>query len=152
MNEKFKELYKKQNISMYALAAKTGLPYTTINNLFNDKLDINHVAVEAVYKIAIVLQCEIKDIMNPVQIMNNAKGCYRKIRYQWVCKQGENAEIQLQHNGNKVLINMDNTFNKESSRQYYDYFAEMAIDRYLERLKFEKTAAEYEKKLTTTTL
>lgn len=52
MNKSFKTALNNKGMTMYSLAKKTGLPYTTINRLANDKLDINDCNAAAVYKIA----------------------------------------------------------------------------------------------------
>ena len=49
---------------MYGLAKETGLPYTTINRLANDKLDINDCNAAAVYKIAKALEVSMEQLIN----------------------------------------------------------------------------------------
>ncbi len=142
MNDAFKKNFIKSGMTMYQLSAKTGIPYTTINKLIHDRLDINKVSAEAIYKISVVLETSMPDILNHIEIMNNATGHCGKIKYKWVCEEAKPPYIVFLYNGMEVEIDMEDNFNKASERRYYDYFAQMAIEQYIENVKFEESIKE----------
>lgn len=41
MNDKFKSKMKEKGKTAYAVSKETGIPYTTMNELMNDKININ---------------------------------------------------------------------------------------------------------------
>lgn len=48
----FKNLLDENNVSKYELAKKTQIPYSTICDIVNDKVDINKCSYEVLHKIA----------------------------------------------------------------------------------------------------
>lgn len=63
MNSGFKDALNDSGLSMYSLATQTGLPYTTINRLVNEKLSINNCNAGAVFKIASALGVQMEVLM-----------------------------------------------------------------------------------------
>lgn len=63
MNSGFKDALNDSGMSMYSLAKQTGLPYTTINRLVNEKLSINNCNAGAVFKIASALGVQMEVLM-----------------------------------------------------------------------------------------
>ena len=63
MNSGFKDALSDSGMSMYSLSKQTGLPYTTINRLVNEKLSINNCNAGAVFKIASVLGVQMEVLM-----------------------------------------------------------------------------------------
>lgn len=63
MNSGFKDALNDSGLSMYSLAKQTGLPYTTINRLVNEKLSINNCNAGAVFKIASALGVQMEVLM-----------------------------------------------------------------------------------------
>lgn len=138
MNENFKSAIKESKITMYELAAKAAVPYTTINKLMNDKLDINKISAEALYKIAIVLKTDMNSLLNNVQFLNKATGHSGKIKYHWISSPQKNDKIRFTYNGENVEVDLDEKFVKPEHREYFDLFAQMAVERYVKRAKFEE--------------
>ena len=64
MNSNFKMFLVNKDMSMSSLAKKTSLPYTTINRLVNDRLDINDCNAAAVYKISKALGVSMEQLIN----------------------------------------------------------------------------------------
>jgi len=58
----FKELLQKKNITGYALAKNTGIPYTTINDLINGKTIIQNVSLKHALAIADFLKVDIREL------------------------------------------------------------------------------------------
>lgn len=50
-----KEFLKQKEISIYKLAEKSGIPYSTLNDIANHKVDIANVRVGILYKLAGIL-------------------------------------------------------------------------------------------------
>ena len=63
MNSGFKDALSDSGMSMYSLSKQTGLPYTTINRLVNEKLSINNCNAGAVFKIASALGVQMEVLM-----------------------------------------------------------------------------------------
>ena len=102
MNEKYKLQIKKTNKSLYQISHETGIPYTILNELKNDKKNINHIASETVYKLSLYLDCNMGEIINPFPILKNCQGKYLGIKYKWVSC-GNGVELFI-YNNNRVTI------------------------------------------------
>ena len=63
MNSGFKNALSDSGMTMYSLSKQTGLPYTTINRLVNEKLSINNCNAGAVFKIASALGVQMEVLM-----------------------------------------------------------------------------------------
>ena len=68
MNNGFKEALDKSGMTMYSLAKKTDVPYTTINRLMNERLSINNCNAGAVFKIASALGVQMETLMNDERV------------------------------------------------------------------------------------
>lgn len=139
MNENFVKHLLSSNKTVYELASRAGLPYTTINRLANGKLDINNISSEALYRISIILGIPMQELLNPIRIVNNASGHCGKTKYKWTAEGDKTAKITFMYKKEPVTIDMEYTFNNPKERKYYDYFAQMAIERYIKRRKFEES-------------
>ncbi len=64
MNSGFKDALNDSGLTMYSLAKQTGIPYTTINRLVNERLSINNCNAGAVFKIASALGVRMEVLMN----------------------------------------------------------------------------------------
>ena len=52
MNDRLKKKIKETGKSIYKISQESGIPYTTLNELINDKKNINNKAAETVYKLS----------------------------------------------------------------------------------------------------
>ena len=126
----------KNNISLYKISKDTGIPYMTINDIFNNKTFINKCTFEVVYKLSIYLNCDINDIINKNMIYNNITGIYKKIKYKY---QTIDDKICL------FLIDKNKTFKVDEKTQYCvqnpylftKLYAETFIDDYCEKKELE---------------
>lgn len=64
MNSGFKNALNDSGLTMYSLAKQTGIPYTTINRLINERMSINNCNAGAVFKIASALGVRMEVLMN----------------------------------------------------------------------------------------
>lgn len=62
------ELLLKQNMTKYRLSKLSGIPYTTINDICNNRADLKKCSVDTVYKIAKALNVSMEEILEPYYI------------------------------------------------------------------------------------
>ena len=55
-----KQYLKQKNLSIYKLAALSGIPYSTLNDIVNHKVDIANIRAGIVFKLANILNISIK--------------------------------------------------------------------------------------------
>ena len=78
MNDRLKKKIKETGKSIYKISQESGIPYTTLNELINDKKNINNKAAETVYKLSLYLNCNIDEILNNIAFLENGKGTYHR--------------------------------------------------------------------------
>lgn len=59
------EILEKKNMSIYRLAKLSGLPYATVNDLCNEKVQIRKCSAETVYQIARALDISMEELLAP---------------------------------------------------------------------------------------
>ena len=64
MNDNFNHMIKETGKSIYKISQESGIPYTTLNELVNEKKNINYTSAETVYKLCLYLKCDMSDILN----------------------------------------------------------------------------------------
>ena len=57
-----KEFLHQKNISIYKLAATTGIPYSTLNDIVNHKVDIANIRAGIVFKLADILDLSMDEL------------------------------------------------------------------------------------------
>lgn len=130
MNDKFKSLIHMNKTSLYRLSKETGIPYTTINELMNDKKNINHIAAETVYKLCLYFNCSQTDILNNCFLLENCEGTYNKIKYYWKTRDNMIEFHIIDGNEDIVLESLTNMF----ANAYHEYRASITpllIENYL---------------------
>ena len=136
MNEGFMKALDASGMSMYALSRCSGVPYTTIHEIHSGKNDINRCPAETVFKLAIALDTEPKEIMNSLRLMDGVTGKYRGIRYRW--KDDGTTKIEFSWEGEQVSIDLLKQYRVARWRKYYDTFAEWEIDDFIEEKEWER--------------
>ena len=136
MNDGFKTLVQKTNKSLYRISHESGIPYTTLSELSNEKKDINRIASETVYKLCLYLHCDMSELLNPVPLLANQKGTYRKIPYQWI-KTESKVDLQIYTSDGEVTLVELNQVLPDTYR-YSRELIEMVIDTYLAKKKNEE--------------
>ena len=56
MNDNFNHMIKETGKSIYKISQESGIPYTTLNELVNEKKNINYTSAETVYKLCLYLK------------------------------------------------------------------------------------------------
>ena len=76
-----------------------------------------------------------QELLNPVDILAGASAKCGKIKYKWsYTKTG--AQISFSDDGQIVNIEMGEGFDKPQNREFFDYFAQMAIEKYKKEKAF----------------
>ncbi len=83
MNDNFNQIVLASGKSLYEISFGTGIPYTTISQLHNNKRDINKVAAETIVKLALYFNKEVNDILNPISYISGIRGKEGHSRYWW---------------------------------------------------------------------
>ena len=138
MNEKFIQLYETSGLSLYELAKKTGLSYTTVNELKREVLDINKCSVKHVCKLAELFCVPIEELMNPCFYMEGISGRYRKIRYVW--KKGKTMILTFTYKNLPVELDSGLKMTVAGRREAYILIGDLMIDRFLQKKDFAEKA------------
>ena len=133
-NENFCRIVKDSGYSLYKIAKSAGIPYTTVNQLYRGKTDINHVQVQTVFRMACLLGCHVEDLMNRFDFLSGATGTAQGISYTWGFN-GRTTIIQFQDSGRTVILDMNAPLTCPSDRKYYGQMADMSIEDYLQDKK-----------------
>ena len=123
MNENFTKLIRKSGKSLYKINKETGIPYTTLSELFTGKKSVNHIATQTVYKLCLYFNCDISELLNNVFIMDNISGVYEGCKYVW-----KNNILSITEKNKHI-----HTFNLESINTKHPFkfakcYAESVID------------------------
>jgi hypothetical protein len=103
MNRSFKTALMNSGMSMYSLAKTTGLPYTTINRLVNDKLDINDCNAGSVYKLSKALGVTMEQLVTQLDFLTGTEGEYLGIKYKWT-KDDEDHQLLILIDGEQEEV------------------------------------------------
>lgn len=132
-------IYKMNNssVSAYRLSKDTGIPYTTISELCTGKTDINKCAADTVYKLASYFECDMKDIMNYVDTLDNYSGKYQKQKFKW-SKLDDKLCLSIEINGKMEIIELLPPVYSTRPKAFKKALTELLIDNYLEEKEMEK--------------
>ena len=139
MNERMIHLFKQSGLSKYALAHRSGVPYTTVNEILNAKTDINRCASETVFRLAAVLHARPETVVNDIHILDGYKGKHRGVRYM-LRFNGASMEIIFRYNGEDVILETGQQYRLPERRDDYLTFVEWHIDDYLDEREFQEHA------------
>ena len=137
-NNNFNAALQHSGLSMYALSKRSGIPYTTINELHNGKNDINQCAVSTVWRLGAVIGVPPESLMNPIYYLNGVKGRYKGIDYTWVTS--DESCIVFEYDGEKVTLSTGAVYNIPSRIEYYNIIAGWMIKDYIWRKDWERDA------------
>lgn len=129
-------------MSMYSLAKNTGLPYTTINRLVNEKLDINDCNAAAVYKIARALGVTMEQLVRNYDFLTGTEGEYLGVKYKWT-KDKEEHQLLVLMDGEQeeVVWQAKRLLTDSTKRDGYEGVAKLAVKGYLHQ---KQSAARFE--------
>lgn len=133
-NKKFNAVLSDSGMTMYALAKRSGVPYTTINEIHNGKNDINQCAAGTVFRLAAALGVSADEIINDIIFLDGIKGKYKGIEYTW--STDECSYITFEYNGESVTLSTGAYYNIPSRFDYYNIVAGWMIKEYIEKLNW----------------
>ena len=119
------------------MSKDTGIPYTTISELCTGKTDINKCAADTVYKLASYFECDMKDIMNYVDTLDNYSGKYQKQKFKW-SKLDDKLCLSIEINGKMEIIELLPPVYSTRPKAFNKALTELLIDNYLEEKEMEK--------------
>lgn len=130
MNENFIDLMKNTGKSVYQISRETGIPYTTLSELVNERVDINKCAAGMIHKLTLYLKCSLEDILNKEPLIANKSGTYRKIKYKWVPTENGTVTLNIKDGQTKKIIDESKC---DQVRFYltFDNMTELVIDYYI---------------------
>lgn len=136
MNEKYKKMINGTNKSLYQISRETGIPYTILNELKNDKKNINHIKSETVYKLCLYFKCQMEDIMNPFALLGNSKGLYLGIKYKWEAL-NNGIELHIYDDDTDLVLTKIEPVVPKFYNEYHN-IVEMLIENYIEQKHIEE--------------
>lgn len=133
MNEKIKEKIAKECKSLYQISKQTGIPYTTLSEIANEKVDVNKAAAETIWKLSLFFDCNMGDILNETKLIENSSGNYKGVKFRWENNaiNKDVSDLVLVDDGTSFCI-CSERINAERFYKYYRKATEMMIDVYLE--------------------
>ena len=139
MNERIIRLFRESGLSKYALAQRSGVPYTTVNEILNARTDINRCASETVFRLASVLRAPPETVINDIHILDGHKGKHRGLRYT-LRFNGEYMDILFRYGKEDVVLSTGQKYRIPEGHDDYLTFAEWRIDEYIDKREFEEYA------------
>lgn len=115
----------------YQISKETGIPYTTISELANGKININKCAADTVFRLSLYFQCTMDEILNKISLLTNVSGTYRSIKYQWKPSRDDSVELHIWDCGEERVLDKG----KYSQARFYKVYGgmtEQIIDGYIE--------------------
>lgn len=138
MNDALISLIKRSGESVYSISKHTGIPYTTINELKNQKKDINSCSALSVYLLAEHFHVNVGDLLNEAILLDGVSGEYKGIKYTW-SSDGE-CTLAFKYNNQLIEINTHHKYNIPKRFFAYATIAEWTIQDYLDELEWEEKA------------
>ena len=123
---------------MYALAKRSAVPYTTVNEIHNGKIDINQCAASTVFRLAAALGVTSEDIINPIYYLDGVKGKYKGIDFTW--STSDVSRITFEYEGEPVTLETSAIYNIPGRLEYYNIAAGWMIKEFIEHKEWEKHA------------
>lgn len=62
---KIKEIIDQKNLSLYRIAKNSGVPYMTLNDIYNERTSLGKCSAETVYKLSKELGVSMEELLEP---------------------------------------------------------------------------------------
>lgn len=136
-NTNFETYYTNSGETLYSISHATGIPYTTLSELKNNKLDINRCAYNTVVRLAAYWGCLPGELVNPTQLMKNVSGKYRGVSYRWTATEND-SELHILDEDKDVILQKSSDLTQPRFYKAYNAIAMCLIDIYLEQKESEE--------------
>lgn len=136
-NVNFSQYCSKSGETIYAISHATGIPYTTLSELKNNKLNINQCAFDTIARLAAFFNCTPESLVNPTQLMKNISGKYRGIAYRWIVTD-DRSELHILDDGLDLVLQKSQKLTQPRFYHAYSATALCLIDIYLEQKEVRK--------------
>ncbi|MCR5791559.1 MAG: helix-turn-helix transcriptional regulator [Lachnospiraceae bacterium] len=137
MNEKLLHILSEKGITAYRLSKDTGIPYTTVREIVSQKTNINKCSAETVQKIAVYLNEQTENVLNPIFYFDGKEGKYRDIHYTWK-KDNALQKMTIYLKDEDTTLDAEEKFINPRMVKYANLFAEMLIDRHLKEKELDQ--------------
>ena len=135
MNDYFKKRIRETGKSLYQISHETGISYTVLSELKNDKKSINNISSETTYKLCLYFQCNMEDLLNPFPLLQNSQGTYMGIKYKWTNFRNSGLSLHIYDADNDIVL----TEIELAIPRWYEYYlhgiTEMLIENYIRKRK-----------------
>ena len=143
MNDKFIKIVKSTGKTAYKISKETGIPYTTLNELCNGKININNVTAETVLKLSLYLECTINELLNDFSILDGYAGKYKGYSFRWKSV-SDGIELLVKVDGQyKIIYKEDRIFIDTDYNKTKEILTKVIIDAYDEQIQAEKLLWEH---------
>ena len=132
MNDNIKDKIKHSGKSLYRISKETGIPYTTLNELMNEKKNINHIKAETVYRLSVFFKCDTKDLLNTFSLLNNSEGNYMDVPYKWISSDSKST-LHIYYDNEDIILTKANTLAAEINYATYRELTEILIENYIRK-------------------
>ena len=138
MNEKFISYFKKKEKTTYWVSKETGIPYTTLSELLNQKIDINKCAAGMVFRLSLYFNCSVENLLNSESLITNVSGVYQNIKYKWIPAQTKGCvQLKIQDYNQEHIID-EGLYAQSRFYSTYKCLTEALIDAYLQQKEVEE--------------
>ena len=138
MNKNFTIYFQQKAESLYLMSKQTGIPYTSLSELLNGKININKCAASLVYRLSLFFNCSVEDLLNEESLITNISGTYRKIKYKWVDGTAPgHVQLHVWDHGNEVILD-EGLYSQSRFYHIYRQLTEAVIDAYLQQKEAEE--------------
>ena len=135
-NSNFNRILKDSHMSMYALARRAGVPYTTVNEIHRGVNDINQCAAGTVWRLANTLCVSSDEILNHIYYLDGVRGRYKGIEYTWVCD--DTSHVIFEHEGKTIDLDIGKLYDIPSRIDIYNIFAGWKVEDYIEEKEWQE--------------
>lgn len=137
MNKNFNKYFQQRAESLYMISKQTGIPYTSLSELLNGKININKCTAGMVYRLSLFFNCNVEDLLNRESLITNVSGTYRRLKYKWTeAALPGYVQLHVWDHGHEMLLD-EGFYSQSRFYHIYHQLTEAIIDDYLQRKQAE---------------
>lgn len=137
MNKNFNTYFQQKAESLYMISKQTGIPYTSLSELLNGKININKCAASMVYRLSLFFNCNVEDLLNQESLITNVSGTYRRLKYKWIEGTAPGrVQLHVWDHGHEMILD-EGFYSQSRFYHIYHQLTEAILDDYLQRKQAE---------------